>query len=74
MYFASSRPAGPGNQDLWVARRSDRTAPWGTPTLIAELSTTASEGSPSVANDGTIVWDATTNGTYDIWISRPVRP
>lgn len=74
MYFGSSRPGGPGNQDLWISRRADRAAPWGTPTLITELSTTASEGSPSVAADGTIVWDATTNGSYDTWVSRPVRP
>jgi hypothetical protein len=74
MYLASDRPGGPGNQDLWVARRPDRASPWDAPQLLTDLSTTASEGSPSVADDGTIVWDATVLGTYDTWISRPLGP
>jgi WD40-like Beta Propeller Repeat len=36
LYMASTRPGGLGLLDIWVARRPDRHAPWGTPENLGE--------------------------------------
>jgi hypothetical protein len=78
MYLNSSRAGGPGNGDIWVSRRSSTSDPWGTPTLVAELSSPESETSPEVAADGLTIWFASQRpggpGSTDVWVStRPDR-
>jgi hypothetical protein len=50
--FASSRSGGVGGSDLYVSQRASRTAPWGAPSLLAGINTTAQEGRPSLTADG----------------------
>jgi hypothetical protein len=78
MYLNSSRAGGPGNGDIWVSRRASTSDPWGTPTLVSELSSPESETSPEVAADGLTIWFASQRpggpGSTDVWVStRPDR-
>ncbi len=54
LYFSSTR-AGPSS-DIWVSRRVTPTDPWGPPSLVAELSSSSLERSPSVSFDGLAIW------------------
>lgn len=38
IYFGSTRPGSTGGIDVWVARRASKNAPFGKPTLVAEVS------------------------------------
>jgi Tol biopolymer transport system component len=67
--FASSRAGGVGGQDLYVSQRATRTAPWGAPSLLAGVNTTAQEGRPSLSGDGLTLYAEfllNANSTYDI--------
>lgn len=73
MYIASDR-ATTATYDLYVATRATVTAAFGTPTLIAGLSTTTTlDGSPYINGDGTVLYfDSDRGGTRDIFrTSRP---
>jgi Tol biopolymer transport system component len=50
--FASQRPGGLGNNDLWHATRSDRTAPFGVPTHLGAINSPAGDTSPWLSEDG----------------------
>jgi hypothetical protein len=73
LYFDSNRPGGPGNGDVWVARRESVDAPWGPPELVAELSSAWRETTPEVSPDGLTLWLASDRpggyGDYDIWVA-----
>lgn len=72
IYFNSSRPGGVGSSDIWVAVRGAPTDPWGTPTLVTELSTADREETPEVSGDGLrITFQSDRPGSLDrdIWIS-----
>jgi WD40-like Beta Propeller Repeat len=76
MYFISDRPGGPGNQDVWHAKRARVTDPWGTPNCVLEVSSPLHEAGPAVAPDGLTLWVSSDRaggkGGYDIWVStRP---
>jgi WD40 repeat protein len=43
LYMASNRPGGLGGLDIWVARRSSVTAPWGAPVNLGEPVNSASD-------------------------------
>ena len=67
--FASSRAGGVGGSDLYVSQRATRTAPWGAPSLLAGVNTTAQEGRPSLSADGLTLYAEfllNANSTYDI--------
>jgi len=49
--FDSNRSGGPGLRDLYTAVRSATASPFGTPALIAPLSTTADDTSPWISVD-----------------------
>ncbi len=54
IYFSSVRT---GGRDIYVATRSDRSAPWSTPVVVPGLATPAEESDPWVSPDGrTIVF------------------
>lgn len=51
--FASNRPGGEGMFDIWTATRPDTGSAWSTPTVLATVSTPASDTRPSLSWDGT---------------------
>ncbi|CAN5721592.1 hypothetical protein BH11MYX1_BH11MYX1_01060 [soil metagenome] len=58
-----------GTNDLYVATRSVVTAPWGAPTIIAELTSDADERSPHLAYDGKTLWFVSTAaGSQDPYV------
>ncbi len=62
MVFEST--AGANGRDLFVARRSDRSAPWTSITPIAEANTTAMEASPYMSPDKlTLYFDSDRSGS-----------
>jgi hypothetical protein len=78
LYFLSTRSGGPGSGDVWRSTRAATSAAWGTPELVAEVSTSSQEKSPAVSADGLTLWVASDRsggkGGLDIWIStRPDR-
>jgi Tol biopolymer transport system component len=48
MWFASDRPGGMGQDDLWVTTRPDRSSPWTAPRNVRELNTPGIERGPSI--------------------------
>jgi Tol biopolymer transport system component len=61
--------------DIYVSVRASRSSPWGAPTAVDELNTTAGDASPSVSASGLLIAfhsDRGTAGDADIFIStRP---
>jgi hypothetical protein len=61
------------NADIYVATRAAVNQPWGTPTLVAELSSTSSETTPEITYDGLTIYVGSdrpgTAGQDDIWVS-----
>jgi hypothetical protein len=57
MFFSSNRIGGAGFQDLYTARRTSTSAPWGTPVAVQELNTGQYEWDPFISGDAlTIFW------------------
>jgi hypothetical protein len=56
LYFMSNRN---GTKDIWSSRRAAAGDPWGAPSLVSELSSTAIEYAPAIAIDGLHIWFAT---------------
>ena len=77
LYFASNRPDSQGGEDLWVARRPNRQAPWGPATNLGPMiNTSANERSPALSRNRRLLFFATDraggSGGFDIWVSwRP---
>lgn len=61
------------NDHLYVTKRASASDPWGAPALDAELSSSAIDRYPAVADDGLTLWLASnrtgTLGGLDIWVS-----
>lgn len=49
LYFASDRPGGAGDLDIWVSTRTARTEAWGAPTVVAELSSAVHDACPATS-------------------------
>ena len=56
LYFSSTRSS--ASSDIWVSHRASRFDPWGSPTLVTELSSAGIDRSPSVSFDGYAIWFA----------------
>jgi Tol biopolymer transport system component len=53
LYFASARPAGFGDNDIWVSQRPSLDAAWGAPVnLGSTINSTATDFVPSFSTDG----------------------
>src|SRR5688500_18747241 len=65
IYFASFR-GGVGGNDIYVATRASRDAPFGAPALLAGVNTTANENWPSVTADGLQLYLSTLAQSWDI--------
>ena len=65
MLFASNRPGGVGNEDVWMSTRPDRTAAWGEPVNVSSASSTASDSAPTETDDQlAMVLNSTRGGGY----------
>jgi hypothetical protein len=51
IYFASQRPGGLGDYDLWISTRASRQDPWNEPVHVRELSSAAGEATASMTQD-----------------------
>jgi hypothetical protein len=74
LYFASDRPGGSGQMDMWVATRPDPDSPWGKPVNLGPtLNSGAYDLSPRESADGlTLLFHSTRGGGpggEDIWMS-----
>ena len=73
IFFLSTRPGGPGSGDVWHASRARAEDAWGTPSLVAEVSSPFQERSPAIADDGLTLWIGSSrpggSGGLDIWVS-----
>jgi WD40 repeat protein len=74
LYFASSRPGGSGQLDIWVAQREDEDDPFGAPVnLGATVNTSANDNAPAFSRDGHRMFFNSDRpggaGLADIWVS-----
>ena len=67
LYFMSTRN---GTKDIWTSRRAAAADPWGAPSLVAELSSAATDYAPAVASTACIsgsppiaTWRAAASGS-----------
>ena len=73
IFFSSNRMGGLGAGDVWTARREVASDPWGMPTVVLELSSTADETHPNVSANGLVMYLASDRpggpGKRDIYVS-----
>jgi hypothetical protein len=74
IYFGSHRTGSMGGieEDIWMAKRTSPTEPFGAPTNVADLNTTFVETTAKVTPDGLKIFFASNRGgaaTTDIWVS-----
>lgn len=72
LYFTSNRLGTYGGEDIWVAKRQNKNAPWQTPiNLGASINTTSVERVRTLSDDGRILlFQSDRNGgqgAFDIW-------
>ncbi|HLK93598.1 MAG TPA: hypothetical protein VKZ18_27145 [Polyangia bacterium] len=74
IYFTSLRDGGPGDGDIWVAKRATTDAPFGTPALVDGVNTPSFETSSAISTDGLTLWFGSDRpgglGATDIWMSQ----
>ncbi|MBA3452838.1 MAG: PD40 domain-containing protein, partial [Deltaproteobacteria bacterium] len=69
LYLGSDRE-NPGDRDLFVATRADRTLPWSTPTRVIELASPSHDSSAQETADGLAIYFATSrDGTSDLYFA-----
>lgn len=79
LYFSSDRPGGAGGFDLWMARRTSVSGPWGAAVNLGpEVNSSADETAPNLSADGGLLL-LTSNragglGGNDIWAARRSDP
>jgi Tol biopolymer transport system component len=74
LYFSSNRPGGPGLLDIYVSEaESERKGDFGLPSLVTELSTSATDYQPVLRKDGLEIIFASSRpgglGNPDLWVS-----
>lgn len=74
LYFASNRTGGQGGNDLWVARRRSRRAPWGAPVNLGTvINTSSAENAPTFTPGGHRMYFHSTRpggfGENDLYVS-----
>lgn len=74
IYFASARDTNGAARDIYVARRTSTTMPFGTPTVVAELASPTSDDLPTwISRDGCrLYFTSDRSGNNDVWLAaRP---
>jgi Tol biopolymer transport system component len=80
LWFASDRPAGQGQEDIYRAPAGAGGGPYANPVAVAELNSSASDKMPVITTDGlTVFWSSTrtdgnAKGGYDIWTASRSTP
>jgi hypothetical protein len=78
MYFTSNRTGGLGGYDIWAATRPSWTQPFGTPTPVQALNSTATDRDAWVSLDGLTVFFASNRNTgntdYDLFMASRLTP
>jgi len=74
LFFDSDRPGGSGESDIWVATRTTKSDPWGTPVNLGPIVNASSyDAYPSVSADGLMLFMQSYRpggcGGYDIWMT-----
>jgi Tol biopolymer transport system component len=70
IYLSSNRPGGAGGADIYFATRATRTAPWVTPTIVAELSSPQTDFAAAPDSTGLhLVLGSNRTGNIDLFIS-----
>lgn len=75
LYFTSSRPGGLGTEDIYVATRATKDAPWGQPVNLGPtVNSSAKEGVPWTTPDGLELYFRSNRaggyGYFDIYVAR----
>jgi hypothetical protein len=78
LFFASGRPGGLSNYDLWMTTRKNRQHPWERTVNVGSIvNSTSTEGSAGVSSDmRTLYFDSDRpggSGNYDLW-EAPIVP
>jgi hypothetical protein len=78
LYFASDRPGGLGDRDIWVSQRPTLSAAWGVPQNVGVLNTTANEAPGGISPDGREMFFNSTRpggiGVADLYVSTRTDP
>lgn len=74
--FTSDRPGGPGVTDIWIARRTDATQPFGPPEPLPEINSPQSEHTAGISADGEwLTFTSNRDGAgHELYISRRASP
>ena len=71
LFFTSTRPGGYGSEDIWVATRQNKNAPWNTPVNLGPgINTEYTDRMRSLSEDGRIILFQSNRPGYgitDIW-------
>jgi len=75
LYFASDRPGGQGDLDIWVSRRITTNDDWGVPVNLGPtVNSTAADGEPSISADGLELFFSSGRagglGNADLYVAR----
>jgi len=75
LYFASQRPGGYGNNDLYVTNRTTTDDPWGTTMNLGPVVNSSGwDNAPSISADGlSLYFSSDRSGGYgelDLWVTR----
>jgi len=75
LYFASDRPGGAGDSDLWITTRPTIEKEWGEPVNMGRtINSTFKEENPCISADGLELYFASNRkggyGGHDIWVTR----
>ncbi len=78
LFFASRRPGGFGDGDIWMANRPHLDAEWGMPVNLGPIiNTSFFDGAPNISADGYTLYMRSTRpggcGSMDIW-QAPIIP
>jgi hypothetical protein len=74
IYVASNRAGGLGGNDIWMSTRASRTAAWGMPVHVPELSSTSADGAATLTDPLVIMIDSDRGGSLDILIAQRTSP
>lgn len=74
MVISSNRVGGAGAADIYKTGRTSTVSPWGTPAVVAEVSSSDDDSAPYLSGDGLALWFSSTRaggqGAMDIWASE----
>ncbi|MFB0555393.1 MAG: M56 family metallopeptidase [Phycisphaerae bacterium] len=74
LFFASKRPSGSGDADIWVTTRATFFDPWGTPVNLGPIvNSPYVDGMPSISADGLLLFFNSDrpagHGDCDLWVT-----